>query len=68
MLRLEGERLELEYGRDKSNGWCYRHALGKLAHLQDALLADRFGEVKQAPCYDLEIIACRLNSHCMPFK
>ena len=56
MLKLEGERLELAYARDSSNGWCYRHALGKLSHLQDALLEENFGEAKQAgSIYDLEM-------------
>ena len=33
-LKHEGERLEVAYGRDVSNGWLYRHALTKLAILQ----------------------------------
>jgi hypothetical protein len=56
MLKLEGEKLELAFGKDTSNGWCYRHALGKLAYLQDAMLEEHFGEAKAAPSiFELEV-------------
>jgi hypothetical protein len=48
-LKLEGEKFELAFDRDSSNGWAYRHALTKLGYFQDLLLEEKFSEEKAAP-------------------
>ena len=49
ILKREGNRLETMHGKDKSNGWCYNHALGKLRGYQEMLLLKHFNEEPSAP-------------------